>query len=78
MTATTKNAYRLAAYKSLFAGITRKWGNGWKLLGDDLKRAVIGQEVMFVFTGRPDEDKFAPSSLFDYYQGMLDFCGLGN
>lgn len=70
-----KTTPQTAACKSLFEQIHRQWGNGWKLLGDDLKRAVIGQKVMFVFTCR-DESNITSAQIHAYYMAMLLYCGL--
>jgi len=60
--------------KATFEEIHRQWGNGWKFLGDDLKRAIIGQKVMFVFTGR--DGSSTPEEIQTYYENMLSYCGL--
>lgn len=63
--------------KAIFGDIQRQWGNGWRLLGDELKRAIIGQKVMFIFTSR-DESNITSEQIFAYYQAMLHYCGLEN
>lgn len=63
-----------AVCKAMFGVIWSQWGNGWKLLGDDIKRAVIAQRVLFVFTGRGEPS--TPEQMQAYYDAMLDYCGL--
>ncbi len=62
--------------KSMFAQIRSMWGEGWRLLGDDLKRAVIAERVLHVFAGRVDDAKITPAMIAEYFQAMKHYCGL--
>lgn len=62
--------------KALFKEIKTQWGNGWNLLGDDLKRAVIGQRVLFLFTGLDESTLITSEKIHAHYASMLLYCGL--
>lgn len=62
--------------KVMFQQIHTTWGNGWKLLGDDLKRAIIAERVIHLFAGRDEEARITPDMISEYFNAMKHYCGL--
>lgn len=62
--------------KVTFEQIYRTWGNGWKLLGEDIKRAIIAERVLSIFLGMDDEIDVSPKLIREHLQAMLFYCGL--
>ena len=51
--------------KCMFGQIQAAWGRGWNLLGDDLKRAVIAERVLYAFAGFDDSTTITPRMVSD-------------
>lgn len=76
MASTKKEKTMRDACKMMFEQIRAKWGNGWKCLGDEIKKAIIAERVLHVFTGRDEESKVSPPQISEYLQAMQCYCGL--
>lgn len=69
----------LNVWKEMFNIIRSEWGRGWNHLGDELKRAIIAQRVMFRYTGMSGvRESVPPDEIHECYMAMLNFCGLEN
>lgn len=60
--------------KIMFDQIKSEWGNGWKHLGDQIKRAIIAERVLFTLIGR--DGSTTPEKMLELRNAMLFFCGL--
>lgn len=76
---TRDEKHSLELCKILWKQIQVDWGSGWRRLGDDLKKALIAERVMFTFTARDGIEggpHIKSGEIFGLYTAMLDFCGL--
>lgn len=68
----------LAMCKTMWEQIRSVWGNGWRCLGEEMKRAVITERVFHIFSGRAGVEgyKVDPQEMCEYLKYMLNFCGI--
>lgn len=66
----------LAACKSMWEQISTTWGGGYKKLGDDLKRAIIAERVLYSFAGFSESVKITPEMISARMQAMCEYCGI--
>lgn len=65
-----------AACKAMYAEIRAMWGEGWKRLGDDLKRAIIAQRVLYSLAGMDEGTVITPAKISERLEAMYDYCGI--
>ncbi len=77
MTTTEQQKKKMQDFcKAIYRQIRSSWGNGWTLLGNDIKCAVLAERVLLSFTGLDDETKIAPALIHERFQAMKFYCGL--
>jgi hypothetical protein len=66
------------ACRAMFQVIWTQWGTGWKYLGDDIKRAIVAERVLYCFLGQLDEPPIKTATMQAYLDAMLFYCGLSD
>jgi hypothetical protein len=67
---------KTALCKVLHKQILAKWGLGWRLLGDDLKRTVIAERVLLAFAARDEDSSVTPAAITELFEAMKNYMGL--
>lgn len=64
--------------KIMWKQIKSTWGNGWKCLGEEMKRAIITERVFHLFACRAGHKGYTltPQEMCEYLTYMLNFCGI--
>lgn len=70
----TEDAHARRQYGMMYKVIRKKYGEGWKLLGDDLKKSIATEHVFYLFASRDEPTN--PNKMVSFQMGFFNYLGL--